>query len=148
MSVPMICPQEITDEIIELLETHPSERNIIQYHIHRLIIRSCVTGENMVESLRQFVSRGGVPKDENPGLTLEYLASLGDRGFSGSNAGDLLFADMVAVKAGMICDAYWGESIARLEYLTRGLGSWNTSGDLGGNLRKALKNIAQDPRAM
>lgn len=80
----MICPQEIFDEIIELFEAHPSERNIIQYHIHRLIIRSCVTGEGMVESLRQFVSRGGVLKRENPGM-------LANRGVSGVRAGDHLF---------------------------------------------------------
>jgi hypothetical protein len=96
MSVPMICPQEIVDEIIGLFEAQPSERNIIQFHIHRVIIRSAISGESILESLRQLVSRGGVLKDENHGLILEYLASLGDRGFRGSNAGDRLFADMAA----------------------------------------------------
>jgi hypothetical protein len=86
----MICPQEIFDEIIDLFEAQPNERNIIQHHIHRLIIRSCVSGESILESLHQFVSRGGVLKGENPGLILQYLASLGDLGFKGSDAGDRL----------------------------------------------------------
>jgi hypothetical protein len=87
----MICPQEITDEIIELFEAHPSERIIIQYHIHRLIIRSAISGESMVESLRQFVQRGGRLKGENPGMILQTLGMLANRGIAGQLAGDHLF---------------------------------------------------------
>jgi hypothetical protein len=97
----MICPQEIFDEIIDLFEAQPNERNIIQYHIHRLIIRTCVTGESIVESLLQFVSRGGVLKGENPGLILQYLASLGDRGVRSTLAGDHLFAGKCMEDAGL-----------------------------------------------
>jgi hypothetical protein len=88
MSVPMICPQEIVDEIIELFEAQPSERTIIQYHIHRVIIQSAISGESMLESLRQFVQRGGRLKGENPGMILLTLGMLANRGIAGHLAGD------------------------------------------------------------